>query len=50
MQTVERVPIVALPRPEPVVQREMQQSQHYLINLVCVDLHICVPNQIGDGR
>src|SRR6185312_5258323 len=42
IQTIQRVPVVALPGSEPVVQRQMKQRQHGLVDLVAVDLHRCI--------
>jgi hypothetical protein len=39
MQPLERSPVEALPRPSLVVQRQSQQRQHRIIDLVVVQLH-----------
>jgi len=41
MQPIERVPVVALPRSEPVVQREVKQRQNCVVDLVGIDVYGC---------
>jgi hypothetical protein len=44
MEPVERVPVEALPRSLPVMERQAEQRQHGIVDLVLIDLH--VPNAI----
>jgi hypothetical protein len=39
MQPLERPPVEAFPRPSLIVQRQSQQRQHRVVNLVVVQLH-----------